>query len=198
MSGWASTLAHATAIGMPQLGSAPAQLAPRFSPQSSSEGGLRRAQIFDGLRRQILVQLAASSLLHLLLQSELSRQELRNRLQFHLRSLICRGTRTLPHCTRRPGIRHPVAGGCTSKTSRWGPVASIRNRRLALRSTSDVGSPATAHQRTIRSLGAVNDTDAGRADAAAEPVVALTVRLLTSAQHRWRGRWQQPGGPARR
>jgi len=34
------------------------------------------------LRKQILVQLAASSLLHFLLQSEPSRQELRNRLQF--------------------------------------------------------------------------------------------------------------------
>ena len=166
-------------------------------------------RFFDSLRKQILVQLAASSLLHFLLQSEPSRQELRNRLQFPPAKLNLQRNTNPPTLHATAGIQHPVAGGCTSKTSRWGTggfdtkqtaclAVNISKQAALALGTTDVGSPATAHQRTIRPLGAVNNTDTGRADAAAEPAVALTARLLTSAQHRWRGRWQQPRGRARR
>lgn len=195
----ASSLAHATAIGMPQLGPALAQLAPRLSPQSSSGGGLGRAEVFDSLRKQILVVFSSS------LSSAIRTYDKNCEIDsnFHLRSLICRGTRTLPHCTRRPGIQHPVAGpprphvGGPVLRYETGGLPGSQHQQAGL-GTTDVGSPATAHQRTTRPLGAVNVTDAGRADAAAEPTIALTARLLTSAQHRWRGQWQQPRGRARR
>lgn len=52
------------------------------APKAAAGVASGTPRFFDGLRKQILVQLAASSLLHFLLQSEPSRQELRNRLQF--------------------------------------------------------------------------------------------------------------------
>ena len=103
------------------------------APKAAAGVASGTPRFFDGLRKQILVQLAASSLLHFLLQSEPSRQELRNRLQFPPAKLNRQRNTNPPtlHATARDSAS--LAGGCASKTSRWWAGG---DRRLALRSTS--------------------------------------------------------------